>query len=626
MSDKNTSFIRSRIMGATVAAGIIVATSAFCTQFVASRLAYHPALGSPLFGRFYNPFDWWQWAFRFFDYAPDTHRYAFFIFGVGTIIAMLISKLIVGIKSRSSRKHEGIHGTASFATAEQVRQSGLLPVNGKPGAGVYCGGFDDPETGRTEYLRHNGPEHVCVIAPPRSGKGVGNIIPTLLSCLDSVFTLDIKGENYAMSAGWRKLVSKVLRYDPADENSCSWNPIGEIRFGTRHQISDAQNIALMVVDHDGKGIEGNHWRTAAFELISGLIMHSLYKSQGSDDSCLTGCAYMLTGGLNPDLPEYDDGARDSAAMSVFIEMQAVTLATDDRAAIEAQLFIRSIGRSMADKPEKELGSIISTANNALSLYRDPVVGGNTSRSDFKISDLMDHDSPVSLYFIAAPTHLSRLSPLIRLFLTRIVTGLTEQMTFDNGRSKTAHKHRLLLMLDEFAALGRLDVFEKALAYISGYGIKAFIIIQDRQQLLKAYSAQESILSNCHIQIAYAPNNIETAEWLSKMAGTTTVIKEQITTSGKRFGHTLGQVSRSYQEVSRPLLTPQEVRNLPKAVTDGNGNILEAGEMLIFVAGMQVIRGRQILYFLDPTFSKRSKIAPPSKSDVVRLAVPKRGAL
>lgn len=616
MSDKNSSHSSARAVAAGFAILFVVVTSTVCTQFVAHRLAYHPSLGTPLFSKLYNPLNWWTWLTRFYDYAPETFSQAFIIFMFGALVAILGAVLIVGLKTRSSRKHEGVHGTAAFATAEQVRKSGLLPANGKPGAGVYCGGFDDPETGRTEYLRHNGPEHVCVIAPPRSGKGVGNIIPTLLSCPDSVFTLDIKGENYAMTAGWRKLVSKVLRYDPADENSCSWNPIGEIRFGTRHQISDAQNIALMVVDHDGKGIEGNHWRTAAFELISGLIMHSLYKYQGSSDASLTGCAYMLTGGLNPDLPEYDDGKRDSAARSVFLEMQSVDL-PDGQAATEAQLFIRSIGRSMDDKPEKELGSIISTANNALSLYRDPVVGGNTSRSDFKIVDLMDHDSPVSLYFIAAPTHLSRLTPLIRLLLTRIVMGLTEQMTYDNGRSKTAHKHLLLLMLDEFAALGRMDVFEKALAYISGYGIKAFIIIQDRQQLLKAYTTQESILSNCHIQIAYAPNNIETAEWLSKMAGTTTVIKEQITTSGKRFGGTPSQFSRSYQEVSRPLLTPQEVRNLPKAKTDGNGNILEAGEMLIFVAGMQVIRGRQILYFLDPTFSKRSRIEPPKVSDVVR---------
>ena len=174
------------------------------------------------------------------------------------------------------------------------------------------------------------------------------------------------------------------------------------------------------------------------------------------------------------------------------------------------------------------------------------------------------------------------------------------------------------MLDEFPTLGRLDVFEGALAFIRGYGIKAYIIVQDVQQLYKAYSNFESIISNCHIRLAYAPNKLETAEWLSKMTGQTTVIKEQISTSGKRFGAGgLGQVSRSYQEVQRPLMTSDEIMRLPGPAKDNDGDILEPGEMLIFVAGHPVIRGRQILYFLDPTFSKRSQIPPPETSDVVR---------
>jgi type IV secretion system protein VirD4 len=191
------------------------------------------------------------------------------------------------------------------------------------------------------------------------------------------------------------------------------------------------------------------------------------------------------------------------------------------------------------------------------------------------------------------------------------------MEFDDGRSKNVHKHRLLLMLDEFPTLGKLEVFESALAYIAGYGMKAYIITQDVQQLYKTYSNYESIISNCHIRVAYAPNKVETAEWMSKMTGQTTVIKEQISTSGKRFGMMLEQVSRSYQEVQRPLMTPDEIMRLPGPKKDGSDNIIEPGEMLIFVAGQPVIRGRQILYFMDPTFSKRSKINPPSKSDVVR---------
>lgn len=597
---------------------VIIAINSYCTQFVASRLAYHASLGEPMFGNYYSPFAWWRWAVNFREYAPTTYNYAALIFLGGVFVSLFVYKAIVGFVTRSSRKHPDTHGTAHFATLDEVKKSGLMDQK----QGVYCGGYDHPKTGRTHYLRHNGPEHICVIAPPRSGKGVGLIVPTLLSWPDSVVVLDIKGENDAMTSGCRKelLNNIVLRFDPANRgNSCSWNPLGEIRFRTHYQISDAQNIAHMVIDSDGKGLT-DHWKRGAFQLLGGVIMHALMKSDSRGRTpCLKDCAEMLkgTGGFAAPPVEFDDG--ESFLMGLFVEMQNVPFDEGDSVAREAALFIQGIGRSMAGKPSKELDSIISSAGTELALYEDPTIGENTSRNDFMVSDLMDCDRPVSLYLITTPDDLPRLTPLIRIFITRMIMGLTGQMTFDDGRSKTAHKHRLLLMLDEFPSLGRLDVFEKALAYIAGYGIKAYIITQDIQQLYKAYTVHESILSNCHIQIAYAPNKLETAEWLSKMTGQTTVVKEQISTSGKRFNSVATNFSRSYQDIQRPLMTSHEVRSLAKAETDGNGNILKAGEMLIFAAGMQVILGRQILYFKDPTFSKRSKIAPPAKSDIVRSA-------
>ncbi|KIO48703.1 type IV secretory system conjugative DNA transfer family protein [Nitrosospira sp. NpAV] len=622
MSEKNSSIGKTRAIGSVYLLLLIVGVNAVCTQFVAERLAYHPSLGIPLFGRIYSPLSWWQWLFNFYDYAPTTYNYAFIIFALGIVSALLAFVVFVGMKTRSSRKHEGSHGTAAFANREQVRDTGLL--HDKNGSGVYCGAYDDEKTGRTQYLRHDGPEHICAIAPTRSGKGVGLVVPTLLSWPESVFVLDRKGENYAMTAGWRQRHANnvILRYDPAEPGtSCAWNPLGEIRSGTRYQISDTQNIALMVIDSDGTGIQGNHFRSAAHELIVGLILHVLYKAREVGRvPCLPDCAHMLTGVgefAAPDVKDKDHDQSDPKTLEgLFMEMCDVCL-PDAQEAMEAQLVIRGVGRRMISTPPRELGSIISTANNALSLYRDPIVGENTSRSDFKVADLMDHDRPVSLYFITTPRNADRMKPLARLLLTQIVLSLADRMEFDDGRSKTVHKHRLLLMLDEFPTLGKLEVFESALAYIAGYGMKAYIITQDVQQLYKAYSNYESIISNCHIRVAYAPNKLETAEWLSKMTGQTTVIKEQISTSGKRFGMVLGQVSRSYQESQRYLLTTDEIMRLPGPLKDAKGNITEAGEMLIFVAGHPVIRGRQILYFLDPTFNERSKIEPPQMSDTLR---------
>lgn len=626
--EKNTSGSKSRLIGLLLMVSVLAITSSVCTQFVAGKLAYHPALGAPLFGQIYNPVDWWGWMPKFYGYAANAFGQALIMFSIGFFLSVGVFRLTVGITSRSSRKHEGIHGTAHFASEEEVKATGLLGN----GAGVYCGGFHDPNTGRTHYLRHDGNEHVCVIAPTGSGKGVGLVVPTLLSWPGSVFVLDIKGENYAITAGWRKLCANnvVLCFDPANPiGSCGWNALEEIRVRTDYQISDAQNIALMVIDDDGKGIQGNHFRSAAYELLVGLFLHALYKSgEVGRVPGLPDCAEMLAGvgdfaALPPEFDDLDDEESERAIrVALFDEMRSVNLNDQNPVVQSAQRKIRATGQRFRSTPERELGSIVSTAHTALALYTDTNVSKNTSRSDFKISDLMDYDRPMSLYFITTPNDLVRMRPLARLLLTRIVASLAGRMEFEAGRSKTMHKHRLLMMLDEFPALGRLDIFESALAYIRGYGIKAYIITQDIQQLYKAYTNYESIISNCHVRIAYAPNKQETAEWLSKMTGQTTVIKEQISTSGKRFGAILGNVSRSYQEVQRPLMTPHETTQLAMMHTSHDAE--RPGEMLVFVAGSPVIFGRQTPYFLDPTFSKRSLIPPPAKSDVVRHKESKTG--
>lgn len=623
MSEKNASIAKTRITSTVCLILFIVVLNGFCTQYIASQFGYQEALGIPIFNNIYNPFSWWGWL-KYYSYLPTAFNFCFISFAVGFLISMITYVLYVGFKTRSSRKHEDVHGTAHFASLDEVIETGLISKNGG-GQGVYCGAYDDEKDGRTYYLRHDGPEHICALAPTRSGKGVGLVVPTLLSWPHSVFVLDRKGENYAMTAGWRKnnANNKVLRFDPAEPNvGCSWNPLAEIHFRTRYQVSDTQNIALMVVDGDGKGIDGDHFRTAAYELLVGIILYALYKGEevGRTPS-LQDCAHMITGVGDfavVEIEDEEDGDGDPKALAdLFAAMKDFQTDSENTADVEAKMVVNGVGRRMGNTPARELGSIISTANNALALYRDPIVGENTSRCDFKVADLMNHDTPVSLFFIITPKNANRMKPLARLLLTQIVLNLADMMEFDQGRSKTVHKHRLLLMLDEFPTLGKLEVFESALAYIAGYGMKAYLIAQDVQQIYKAYTNYESIISNCHIRIAYAPNKVETAEWMSKMTGQTTVIKENLSTSGKRFGMMLEQVSRSYQEIQRPLLTTDEIMRLPGPKKDSSGEkILEAGEMLVFVAGQPVVKGRQILYFLDPTFSERSKIAPPA-TDVIR---------
>ena len=171
------------------------------------------------------------------------------------------------------------------------------------------------------------------------------------------------------------------------------------------------------------------------------------------------------------------------------------------------------------------------------------------------------------------------------------------------------------MIDEFPALGKLEILQESLAFVAGYGIKCYLISQDINQLKSretGYGRDESITSNCHVQCAFPPNRLETAEHLSKLTGQTTIIKEQVTRSGRGFLAT--QVSTTMQEVQRPLLTPDECLRMPGPRKDEHDRITEAGDMVVYCAGFPAIYGRQPLYFQDETFAARAAIPPPKHSD------------
>ena len=270
---------------------------------------------------------------------------------------------------------------------------------------------------------------------------------------------------------------------------------------------------------------------------------------------------------------------------------------------------------MIDRPANEAGSVLSTAKTYLDLYRDPTVAKNTSRSDFRIRDLMHYVDPVSLYIITQPNDKARLRPLVRIVVNMIVRLLADKMDFENGRPKPAYKHRLLAMIDELPALGKLEILQESLAFVAGYGIKCYLISQDINQLKSresGYGPDETITSNCHVQTAFPPNRLETAEHLSKLTGQTTIVKEQVTRSGRGLLGT--QVSTTMQEVQRPLLTPDECLRMPGPKKETGGLITEAGDMVVYCAGFPAIYERQPLYFQDPTFTARAAVLPPKNGD------------
>ena len=572
-------------------ATVALATSIGATQFAAWRFHNNPVLGKPVVDGFYLPWSWLTWQLQFGKQGAAT-------FSIVNMVCILIfGSLLYGymtmrtLRARSSKGPEGVHGTAHFADAQEVRDTGLLAEN----TGVYVGAWID-EKGVTHYLRHDGPEHIAAIAPTRSGKGVGLVIPTLLSWPKSAVIHDMKGELWNLTAGYRKkgLKNVVLKFDPAAKTgSCRFNPLAEVRLDKDYAVADVQNLVTIIVDPDGKGLQ-DHWTKTAHAFLTGVVLYMLYKAKeaGKDTPSLGAVMLALSEPNRPIDQLYKD--MEQYPHSV----------------------IAASARDMIDRADAERTSVLSSVKSYLSLYRDSLVEQNTSLSDFKISDLMNHDKPVSLYLVVRPADKDRLKPLMRLIINQIVRTLSrDEIVFENGQAKPP-KNRLLLMLDEFPSFGKLEVFQEALAFIAGYGMKAYLIMQDITQLHAAYGVHESIISNCHIRVAYAPNNPKTAEWLSRMLGTTTKIWKAAAVSGQRTGGLLKNVSESYQSTGRPLMTPDEVMRLKAPKKNTKGDILKSGEMLIFVSGQTPIKGTQILYFQEDFFLTASRVSAPKDSEKI----------
>ena len=245
---------------------------------------------------------------------------------------------------------------------------------------------------------------------------------------------------------------------------------------------------------------------------------------------------------------------------------------------------------MLNKSENERSGVLSTAMSFLGLYRDPVVAKVTRHCDWRIRDLVEGDRPATLYLVVPPSDISRTKPLVRLILNQIGRRLTEDLQAKGRR------RRLLLMLDEFPALGRLDFFESALAFMAGYGLKSFLIAQSLNQIEKAYGPNNAILDNCHVRVSFATNDERTAKRVSDALGTATEMRAMKNYAGHRLSPWLGHLMVSRQETARSLLTPGEVMQFPP------------GDELVLVSGVPPIRAKKARYYEDIRLTER--VLPP----------------
>ncbi len=575
------------------------------TQILAYRLDYQQGLGDGLFTFFqikwYVPWRIWEWGqvSSITNMADNAIMYGQWLFVIPQLLAFAIFMLFF-----FPHGNKKLHGSARFASQEEIKNMGYFN-----GQGVYVGGWlkGKGKNATHMYLRHNGPEHILCFAPTRSGKGVGLILPSLLAWQGSSIILDIKGENWALTSGYRKSIGhKVLRFDPTDTtgSSCKFNPLNEIRLNSLFAVQDVQNMAMMIVDPDGKGLN-DHWTKAAFAFFSGIILHCciMVKAEKKRTATLNDLALMLSG--------YEKSIQDLLDEMFETEhmwsLEKIFPDIEESIGQSFHEFIASSAMEMKGKAENEASGVVSSALVNMALYRDPIITMNTSDSDFNIHDLMNYEDPVDLYLVLSPSSIDRVRPLVRLITDMIIRTICKEMTFKDGTSVKNYKHRLLLMFDEFTSLGKLFIIEKSIAYAAGYGVKMYLIVQDTLQLDGVYGKENALMANCHVRIAYAPNVIETANKLSEMTGKTTVVEKKTSYSYGKGGRSR---SVNIAETARNLMTPDECMRLPSAEKDAQGNITKPGKMLIFTSGQSPIMGDQILYFRDSTFMARAKIPVP----------------
>ena len=373
------------------------------TEWVAWRLAFQPQLGRPWFKLFgwavYQPTAFFWWWFAYDAYARDIFVEGAYIAASGGFAAVVIAIAMSVWRAREA-KRVTTYGSARWAEAREVHEASLLGTDG-----VLLGRWRD------EYLRHDGPEHVLCFAPTRSGKGVGLVVPTLLTWPGSAIIHDIKGENWSLTAGWRAHFGRVLLFDPTNVLSAAYNPLLEVRRG-EWEVRDVQNIADVLVDPEGALERRNHWEKTSHSLLVGAILHVLYAEA---DKTLAGVANFLSDPRRP----------------IETTLRAM-MTTPHLGQQGVHPVVASSARELLNKSDNERSGVLSTAMSFLGLYRDPVVAAVTRQCDWRIRDLVEEKAPASLYLVVPPSDISRTKPLVRLILNQIGRRLTEELGIEGS--------------------------------------------------------------------------------------------------------------------------------------------------------------------------------------------------
>lgn len=475
----------------------------------------------------------------------------------GALAATLAIPALAGLLAGVLRRP--LHGAARWADAGDIRRAGL-----RARRGVLLGRHG----GRP--LVFGGDEHVMLYAPTRTGKGVGVVIPNLLSWPDSVVVLDIKRENWDATAGFRAAHGQaVFLFDPLDPEgrTARYNPLGHVdRNDPVAVLDELQRIAAMLFPAP-HGTDP-FWAESARTGFVGV---------GAYIAATPALGFDL-GALYAELVNGDPRTRFPRLLQA-------------RAA-EGRPLPPGAARALNDfcsSSENTFASVRQTLTSRLNLWLNPRVCAATAASDFDLRAL--RDAPVSLYLATSPDNLARVAPLYNLLFQQLV-----DLNCRDRPTASRARRQVLVLLDEFARLGHAPVLAKGFAYVAGYGLRMLPVLQSPAQLRGEYGADlaEEILANCAVEVAFAPKALRLATELSERLGYTTV---RSAARSRPSGLSRGPRSLSESDQRRALMLPQELMRLPP------------DRLIVLKSGAPPVLGRKIVYHRERAFRDRV-CAPP----------------
>ena len=493
---------------------------------------------------------------------------------------IFVGSLVILTMPYWKKKKLKSHGEAEFGTYDDLKKNKKKPsdvdfLSGNENGFVI--GYVKTLSGKLKLLYDTSMIHIALFLPTRGGKGVGYIIPSLVAGLKerSTFISDIKKENYELTSWYRAKILKhrILKFEPMNELSNSYNFLSEVRYGTNYEIEDCRIIGTMIVGEDES--KDPFWGDSAKDTISTLTSYVHYRevsSRPEEDPDITDVRVSLNDVISIitntenslyrmfakylGKPMEEDEYEDEMSKDFILKKKTVErlrkIYTDDESikALNKGLhpFVaKQFGYLLQNTGENTFKSITSTAKTKLQVFEIPSVVKNIGKSDFRALDLVNGNNPVDLYFVIKPKDIDLLAPLVRIMYIQLTNLLMESLSKKN--------FNIIFLMDELNAYGRMKPLVKGLGYYAGFGIKMVGIFQGLDQLNSTYDKQgKEVLNGCQIQVFGRPNDEAAPDYISKTLG-----KETIRVKSRNIGLKGGG---NVSEQGKDLLSPSEIRLLP----------------------------------------------------------------